>query len=51
MVSAFRSLLSNPGDWCPFLLTLETLDILALEVSFTEEDVFGALLGCSGDKA
>ncbi|RVW92043.1 Signal recognition particle 54 kDa protein 2 [Vitis vinifera] len=31
--------------------TLETLDALALEVPFTEEEVFGALLGCSGDKA
>ena len=51
MVSAFRSLLSNPGDWCLFLSTLETLDVLALEVSFTKEDVFGALWGCSGDKA
>ena len=30
---------------------METLDVLALEVPFIEEDVFGALLGCSGDKA
>ena len=56
MVNAFRSLLSNPGDWCPPLSglqceTLENLDAFALEVPFTKEEVLGALLGCSGDKA
>ena len=58
VVNAFRSLLSNPGDWCPPLSrlqceTLENLDAFALEVSFTkeEEEVLGALLGCNGDKA
>ena len=51
VVRAFRSLLSNLGYWCPlFGLQFETLDALALKVPFTEE-VFGALLGCSGDKA
>ena len=59
VVNAFRSLLSNPWDWCPPLSrlqceTLENLDDFALEVPFTkeeEEEVLGALLGCSGDKA
>ena len=58
MVNAFRSLLSNPGDWCPPLSelqceTLENLDAFTLKVSFTkeEDEVLGALLGCSGDKA
>ena len=56
LVRAFRSLLSNPGDWRTSLSelqveTLETLDVLSLEELFSEEDVFGALLGCSGDKA
>ena len=56
VVRAFRSLLSNPGHWRSSLSRLqfeilETLDALALEVSFMEEKVFGALLGCSGDKA
>ena len=27
------------------------MDACALEVRFTEEEVFDALLGCSGDKA
>ena len=59
MVNAFRSLLSNLGDWCPPLSemqceTLENLDAFALELPFTkeeEEEVLGALLGCSGNKA
>ena len=56
VVNAFRSLLSNPGDWCPPLSelqceTLENLDAFALKVLFTEEEVLGALLGCSGVKA
>ena len=58
MVNAFRSLLSNPGHLCPPLSglqceTLENLDAFTLEVSFTkeEDEVLGALLGCSGDKA
>ncbi|RVW47166.1 hypothetical protein CK203_070193 [Vitis vinifera] len=56
IVNAFRSLLFNLGDWRPPLFglqceTLENMDACALEVSFTEEGVFGALLGCNGDKA
>ena len=56
VVNAFRSLLSNPGDSRPSLSglqceTLENLDAFALKVLFTEEEVLGALLGCSGDKA
>ena len=59
VVNAFRSSLSNPGDWCPPLSwlqceTLENFDAFALEVPFIkdeEEEVFGALLGCSRDKA
>ena len=56
IVNAFRSLLSNPGDWRPPLSglqceMLENTDACALEVPFTEEEVYGALLGCSGDKA
>ena len=56
IVNAFRSLLSNPGDWRPPLSvlqceTLQNLDVDTLEVSFTEEEVHGALMGCSGDKA
>ncbi|RVW70881.1 putative mitochondrial protein [Vitis vinifera] len=31
--------------------TLEPLDASALEIPFTEEEVFDALLGCNGDKA
>ncbi|RVW23170.1 hypothetical protein CK203_103008 [Vitis vinifera] len=56
IVNAFRSLLSNLGDWRPPLSrlqceTLQNVDAAALEVSFTEEEVYGALVGCSGDKA
>ncbi|KAJ9685117.1 hypothetical protein PVL29_017229 [Vitis rotundifolia] len=56
IVNAFRSLLSNPGDWRPPLSglqceTLENMDACALEVPFMEEEVYGVLLGCSGDKA
>ena len=56
IVNAFRSLLFNPGDLRPPLSglqceTLENMDACALEVPFTEEGVFGALLGCNGDKA
>ncbi|RVW24169.1 UDP-glucose:glycoprotein glucosyltransferase [Vitis vinifera] len=31
--------------------TLEHMDACALEMSFTEDEVFDALLGCNGDKA
>ena len=31
--------------------TLENLDAFALEVPFTKNEVLGALLGCSGDRA
>ena len=56
IVNAFRSLLSYLGDWRPPLSglqceTLENMDACALEVSFTEEKVYGALLECGGDKA
>ena len=56
MVNAFRSFLFNPGDWRLPLSelqceTLENLDAFALKVLFTEEEVLGALLGCSGVKA
>ena len=56
IVNAFRSLLSNPGDWRPPLSglqceTLQNLDVDTLEAQFTEEEVHGALLGCNGDKA
>ena len=56
IINAFRSLLSNLGDWRPPLSglqceTLQNVDADALEVSFTEEEVYGALVGCSGDKA
>ncbi|RVW33303.1 Transposon TX1 uncharacterized 149 kDa protein [Vitis vinifera] len=56
IVNAFRSLLSNPGDWRPPLSglqceTLQNLDVDALEAQFTGEEVHGALLGCNGDKA
>ena len=56
IVNAFRSLLSNPRDWHPPLSelqceTLQNMDAGALEVPFSEEEVYGALLGCSGDKA
>ena len=30
--------------------TLEPLDASALEIPFTEEEVFDALLGCNGEK-
>ena len=56
VVNVFRSLLSNPGDWHPPLSglqceTLKNLDVFALEVSFTEEEVLGVQLGCNGYKA
>ncbi|RVX05983.1 hypothetical protein CK203_018665 [Vitis vinifera] len=56
IVNAFKTLLSNPGDWCPSLAglqceQLQSLDADALEVLFTEEEVHDALVGCSGDKA
>ena len=56
IVNAFRYLLSNPGDWRPFVSglqyeTLEHMDAYVLEVFFMEEEVFDALLGCNGDKA
>ena len=56
IVNAFRTLLSNPGEWHPSLAglqceQLQNLDVDALEVPFTEEEVHGALVGCSGDKA
>ncbi|WJZ83279.1 hypothetical protein VitviT2T_002974 [Vitis vinifera] len=56
IVNAFRTLLSNPGEWRPSLAglqceQLQNLDADALEVPFTEEEVHGALVGCSGDKA
>ncbi|KAJ9675647.1 hypothetical protein PVL29_024530 [Vitis rotundifolia] len=56
IANAFRLLLSNPGDWCPSVSelqfeTLESLDASALEIPFTEDEVFNALLGCNGDKA
>ena len=56
IVNAFRSLLSNLGDWRPPLSglqceTLQNVDADALDVSFTEEEVYGALVGCSRDKA
>ena len=56
IINAFRSLLSNLGDWRPPLSglqceTLQNVDADALDVSFTEEEVYGALVGCSRDKA
>ena len=56
VVRAFRSLLSNLRDWHPSLFglqfeTLKSLDALGLEELFSKEEVFGALLGCNGDKA
>ena len=56
IVNAFRSPLSNPGDWRPPLSglqceMLQNMDVGALEVSFTKEEVYGTLLGCSKDKA
>ncbi|RVW43419.1 putative mitochondrial protein [Vitis vinifera] len=56
IVNAFKTLLSNPGDWRPSLAglqceQLQRLDADALEVPFTEEEVHDALVGCSGDKA
>ena len=30
---------------------LQNMDVGALEVSFTKEEVYGTLLGCSKDKA
>ena len=56
IVNVFMSLLSNSGDRRPPLSglqceTLENMDAYALEVSFMEEEVFGVLLGCNGDKA
>ena len=56
IVNAFRSPLFNLGDWGLPLSglqceTLQNLDVDALEVSFTEEEVHDTLVGCSGDKA
>ncbi|RVW22689.1 Transposon TX1 uncharacterized 149 kDa protein [Vitis vinifera] len=50
IANAFRLLLSNPGEWRPSVSglqfeTLEPLDASALEIPFSEEEVFDALLG------
>ena len=49
-------MLSNLGDWRLPLSRLQcemlqNLDVDALEVPFMEDEVHGALVGCSGDKA
>ncbi|RVW43416.1 Transposon TX1 uncharacterized 149 kDa protein [Vitis vinifera] len=56
IANAFKTLLSNPGDWRPSVSglqfeMLEQLDANALETPFLEEEVFDALVGCNGDKA
>ncbi|XP_010650408.1 uncharacterized protein LOC104879402 [Vitis vinifera] len=56
IANAFKTLLSNPGEWRPSVSglqfeMLEPLDANALETPFTEEEVFDALMGCNGDKA
>ncbi|RVW42045.1 Transposon TX1 uncharacterized 149 kDa protein [Vitis vinifera] len=56
IANAFKTLLSNPGDWRPSVSglqfeMLEQLDANALETPFMEEEVFDALVGCNGDKA
>ena len=55
IANAFRLLLSNSGEWRPSVSglqfeTLEPLDASALEIPFTEEEVFDALLGYNGEK-
>ena len=56
IANAFKTLLSNPGEWRPSVSglqfeMLEPLDTSALESPFMEEEVFDALVGCNGDKA
>ncbi|RVX16273.1 hypothetical protein CK203_014499 [Vitis vinifera] len=52
----FQGLLADPGDWKPSIddLNFERLeeeDVEGLEKPFSEEEVFGALLGFCGEKA
>ncbi|XP_034688121.1 uncharacterized protein LOC117916277 [Vitis riparia] len=56
IANAFKTLLSNPGEWRPSVSglqfeMLEPLDVSALESPFMEEEVRDALEGCNGDKA
>ena len=56
MVSAFKDLLIDPGDWHPTLegLNFDRIDVeetTRLEEVFTEEEVFSALSDLNGDKA
>ncbi|RVW68790.1 hypothetical protein CK203_060970 [Vitis vinifera] len=53
---AFQGLLADPGDWKLGIdglnfERLDEVDVEGLEKPFLEEDVFGALLGCCGEKA
>ena len=52
---AFQGLLADPSDWKPGIdgLNFERLnevDVEGLEKPFEEEEVFGALSGCCGEK-
>ena len=52
----FQGLLADPGDWKPGIdglnfERLEEVDVEGLEKPFSEEEVFGALLGFCGEKA
>ena len=56
MVSAFKDLLIDPGDWHPTLegLNFDRIDVeetARLEAVFTREEVFSALSDLNGDKA
>ena len=52
----FQGLLADPGGWKPMIDAfnferLEEGDVEGLEKPFSEEEVFGALLGFCGEKA
>ena len=56
MVSAFKDLLIDPGDWHPTLegLNFDRIDVeetARLEAVFTREEVFSALSDLNGYKA
>ncbi|RVX09662.1 F-box protein [Vitis vinifera] len=53
---AYKSLLSEPGDWRPNINGLNFKELgeglaSSLEVEFSEEEIYAALSSCCGDKA
>ena len=55
-MDAFKAMLSYTNDWRAnldglFFLTLKEEEAARLELPFTEEEVFSALMDLNGDKA